>query len=193
LVKIAIHTEAKACAVLIATDTKPTDEATYQLILTQWGSSSQPAENVDRVKRMRDLGTRFCEPFRSAYEWVSDDVYIYPDQFSSWNNSAPWDNRDGKVTLAGDAAHPMTPFRGQGLNNALQDAAAFVKAIKSVASGSISQKEAIDTYDKEVYERGVREIMISMKQGYAIHDLNVFMQSPMAKAGMTKGRDELKN
>jgi 2-polyprenyl-6-methoxyphenol hydroxylase-like FAD-dependent oxidoreductase len=137
---------------------------------------------------MHKVAAQFSEPFKSAFAWVRPDVFIYPDAFSSWKDPAPWNNRDGHVTLAGDSAHPMTPFRGQGLNNALQDAAEFVKAMKSVVAGEKQLKEAVDGYDKEVFERGVREIAISMKQAYATHDLNAFMQSPLAKAGMTKNK-----
>ena len=135
---------------------------------------------------MKNVASEFCEPFRSAFSWVKDDTYIFPDRFASWNSPAPWDNHSGCITLAGDAAHPMTPFRGQGLNNALQDSAAFCNALKSVISQQRSLKEAIDGYDKEVYERGIREIQISLKVGYATHHLDEFMKSAMATAGMKK-------
>jgi 2-polyprenyl-6-methoxyphenol hydroxylase-like FAD-dependent oxidoreductase len=95
-------------------------------------------------------------------------------------------NHQGRITLAGDAAHPMTPFRGQGLNNALQDGAAFCEALKSVVAGQQSLKEAINEYDKEVYERGVKEIDISLKQAYANHHLDVFMNSVLARQGMNR-------
>jgi len=80
----------------------------------------------------------------------------------------------------------MTPFRGQGLNNALQDSAAFCDALKSVISGEKSLKVAVDEYDKEVYERGVREIQISLKQAYATHHLDALIGSIIATRGLEK-------
>lgn len=65
---------------------------------------------LDGKRRAAEEG--WAEPLRSAYDWVGDDVKtVYYGQLSNWDPSLPehkWDNRGGLVTLAGDAAHPMT-------------------------------------------------------------------------------------
>ncbi|KAI3610072.1 fad binding domain-containing protein [Moniliophthora roreri] len=40
------------------------------------------------------------------------------------------DNRDGKVTVVGDAADPMLPHRGQGLDNTIQDVACLFEVFR---------------------------------------------------------------
>jgi 2-polyprenyl-6-methoxyphenol hydroxylase-like FAD-dependent oxidoreductase len=77
----------------------------------------------------------------------------------------------------------MTPHRGQGLNNALQDAGNFVAAMKRLVQGK-PLREEVDSYDEEMLERGTKEMGISLKQTLFIHNWETLMQSPMVKIGM---------
>lgn len=94
------------------------------------------------------------------------------------------------MTLCGDAAHPMTPHRGQGLNNALQDASNFVAALGDVEKGFKSLEDAVEGYDGEVLERGSLEMKVSLKQTLFIHNWETLMQSPMVKMGMHQAKKE---
>lgn len=51
--------------------------------------------------------TELAEPFRSVFSSLPEGTRIWCDRLSQWP-SVQWDNREGRVTLAGDAAHPMT-------------------------------------------------------------------------------------
>lgn len=65
--------------------------------------------SVELVRLLRGMGETFVEPWKSALGWLSDDAVASADVLMSWNNIGPWDNQGGRVTLAGDAAHAMTP------------------------------------------------------------------------------------
>lgn len=49
----------------------------------------------------------FADPFRSAMLSLPKDAVIWCERLSQWPTVA-WDNKQGTVTLAGDAAHSMT-------------------------------------------------------------------------------------
>jgi 2-polyprenyl-6-methoxyphenol hydroxylase-like FAD-dependent oxidoreductase len=54
----------------------------------------------------------------------------------------------GRVTLLGDAAHPMLPFLGQGACCALEDAVALAKGLRGVEDGE-SVEAALRAYEAE--------------------------------------------
>ena len=75
--------------------------------MTSWrrdeGDANAAIGLADVKKRCQD----FAEPFRSANLWVPDGTAVHANRVSFWETVA-WENRDGRVSLAGDAAHPMT-------------------------------------------------------------------------------------
>lgn len=65
-------------------------------------------------------------------------------------------NKQSKVTFVGDSLHPMSPFKGQGANQALVDALSLARAITSsdyVSSGRRPLYEALRIYEGEMLQR----------------------------------------
>ncbi|MCK0129240.1 bifunctional 3-(3-hydroxy-phenyl)propionate/3-hydroxycinnamic acid hydroxylase [Erythrobacter sp. F6033] len=56
--------------------------------------------------------------------------------------------REGRVLLAGDSAHVMPPFAGQGLNSGMRDAANLAWKLAGAVSGVFSDA-ILDTYEQE--------------------------------------------
>jgi 2-polyprenyl-6-methoxyphenol hydroxylase-like FAD-dependent oxidoreductase len=88
----------------------PEDPANWRFqVVTSWlGKQDESLDEAGRLAQVKQKASVLCEPFRSAVAWMPDDTKITYDKMAYWV-PVPWDNRNGRVTLAGDAAHPMTP------------------------------------------------------------------------------------
>lgn len=87
-----------------------------------------------------------------------------PDQCFKWGifdrDPLPvWST--GRVTLLGDAAHPTTPFLGQGAAMALEDGLVLARAV--AASGSVA--EALARYEKARVTRANGVLVASRENG----------------------------
>jgi hypothetical protein len=83
----------------------PDDPATWSFQLQV--TSHKGEDNVLSLENHKKKAETFAEPFRSANLWIPEGTPIIENKISYWI-PIPWDDRNGRITLAGDAAHPMT-------------------------------------------------------------------------------------
>lgn len=88
----------------------------------------------------------------------------------------------GAVTLIGDAAHPMSPFKGQGANQALLDALALARNI-SIACAPLSKwreiglREIVLTeFEEEMLERSSSKVSDSAEAVKVLHSKNILCE-----------------
>ena len=80
-----------------------------------------------------------------------------------------------KVTLIGDAAHPMSPFKGQGANQALLDALTLARGI-SISCKPLSQwrkagvrKSVLTEFELEMLKRSASKVKDSAEAAQFLH------------------------
>ena len=146
---------------------------------------------ASRMKFWKEKAQNFAEPWRSVGKDLPDDLPVIVDRTTVWRPTMDWTQKFGhRVTLAGDAAHPMPPHRGQGLNNALQDAAVLAEELKAVKAGEKSLSETVAAFEKDMKQRTLQEIPISIAQAQMVHSYDTLMNAPFFKHGMNKYREE---
>ncbi len=95
--------------------------------------------------------------------------------------------RHGRVFLAGDAAHQMPPFLGQGLCSGIRDAANLAWKLEAVASGAASDG-LLDTYSTERLPHAADTVAHAVETGRLIDQLSHSSAASALRAGYGGGR-----
>jgi hypothetical protein len=179
----------------------------FHLAMAWLGDPDHTLTYQERLAMIKERAKEMAEPARSAFTWIPDDVLVHRADISYWI-SKPWDNRGGRMTLVGDAAHPMppcklplsspkrnilkfssgkltpnTPDRGQGLNHCICDSSHLLDALNNIRSNTTTLCEAISAYDAEMQPRGAEEVKCSLENGLMLHDWEKVKQSPVFTNG----------
>lgn len=70
------------------------------------GGDDVPPTDFERLAGMKRRASSFAEPFKKAIFSIPDDTAVTEIKLGDWP-CLEWDNHEGRVTLAGDAAHVM--------------------------------------------------------------------------------------
>ncbi|EJP64884.1 monooxygenase-like protein [Beauveria bassiana ARSEF 2860] len=131
-----------------------------------------PASDADRVAVMQRRAAEFHPTLRKVVQKLTpDDAEVAEILLQDWP-CQQWDNRGGRVSLAGDAAHAMTMYRGEAANHGLLDARNLCNALVKVSSGEASLKEALDSYEAEMVERTNPAALLSREACLDAHDFH---------------------
>ena len=83
--------------------------------------------------------------------------------------------KSGSITLIGDAAHPMSPFKGQGANQALLDALTLARSISKGCRPLSQWREAglresvLTAFESEMLERSAIKVQDSAEAAAFLH------------------------
>lgn len=93
--------------------------------MTFWREGTDQLTSAAEIRKAWDENSeKLAEPFRSALLSLPYDALIWCERLSQWPTVA-WDNKQGSVTLAGDAAHPMT-YRKQHTYTIIKNSLVFL-------------------------------------------------------------------
>ena len=141
-----------------------------------------PRDPRDRVAELKRRAEGFAEPLYSMIMDIPNDCTATGLRLADFP-TVPWDNLNGTVTLAGDSAHSMTMFRGEGANHGILDAALLVDQLKRIHSGEISLEDGLKVYEAEMQERGHAAVLKSRQAAFDGHDWNAITDtSPLIGA-----------
>ncbi|HET8828147.1 MAG TPA: FAD-dependent monooxygenase, partial [Pelobium sp.] len=104
--------------------------------------------------------------------------------------------KGGRVTLIGDAAHPMSPFKGQGANQALLDALALARGIFKECRPLSNWREAgirksvLTDFESAMLERSATKVIDSAEAASFLHSAIVLHESDEPRGKVLKRKDK---
>lgn len=154
--------------------TRGTGNERYRVqIIVSWPFASPDDEvkptNGERLKEMKRRADEFHETLRDVVQSIPEDTECLEIVLQDWP-CLEWDNHRGRVTLAGDAAHAMTMYRGEAANHGILDALKLCEVLQSVYQGGQSTEEAILKYEKELRSRTSAAVLLSRQACLDAHD-----------------------
>jgi 2-polyprenyl-6-methoxyphenol hydroxylase-like FAD-dependent oxidoreductase len=147
--------------------------------------------DAQRLAQQKEFAKSFCDPWKSAYEWTPDDHPVWYFGMTDWDPGLEghrWDNHGGLVTMVGDAVHPMTYQRGQGLNHSITDAGKLREILVQLQSEA-NQKELLTKFEEEMIARSGEEVRSSTTNTVMLHNWAKVMESPFFTKGLKKVND----
>ena len=136
----------------------------------RWEFMQLPGENADDLLR-DDRIRALLAPF---VDWA--DVEIERKTVYAFHARVADHWRNARVFLAGDAAHLMPPFAGQGMNGGMKDAVNLSWKLAAVLAGS-APADILDTYETERADHLRAMVKLSRRLGAVIMPTNRAMAS----------------
>ncbi|ETS75270.1 hypothetical protein PFICI_12214 [Pestalotiopsis fici W106-1] len=130
--------------------------------LDHWTKHATRAERLEKALEYgKQLDDTFTEIIKlTPEEGMRTDAFSFRDA-----EILEHEVRGGRVTMLGDAAHPMAPFRGEGGVHAMRDALELAEAIDRCGNdGGETILENIAAYQEHMMRRGVEAVQKSRGQ-----------------------------
>jgi salicylate hydroxylase len=128
------------------------DDASYRH--ESWITECRREEVLERYAGWHESLLRLFAAADTWYKWALYDREPIP----RWTR--------GRVTILGDAAHPMLPYLGQGACQAIEDGVVLATALSAEAADPLA---GLDRYERTRRPRASRVVLTARERGLSNH------------------------
>ncbi|KAI4843294.1 hypothetical protein E4T45_08689 [Aureobasidium sp. EXF-8846] len=165
---------------LLEPSLRETSSCTVQFNISWPKSPNQEevfSDNTSRLVALKLRARGFAPCLRDAIEAITEETPVSEIILADWNT--PHWKRSGRVTLIGDAAHPMVMYRGEAGNFGIWDVYKLSKKLRRVNEGKAVIPNAIRDFEEEMMKQATDAILESRYACRDAHNWPVDQNSPL--------------
>mmetsp|Transcript_21685 Transcript_21685/g.61450 ORF Transcript_21685/g.61450 Transcript_21685/m.61450 type:complete len:623 (-) Transcript_21685:208-2076(-) len=173
-------------------------DATRTMWQLSWPMDQDAATQLSKegVAALKDAALERCGNWAAPVPQLLRATMVeqlsgYPVFDRAQVNKVCFERRDSAgtaVTLLGDAAHPMSPFKGQGANQALLDAVVLARELGRC--GGDGPLPALRRYEAEMFERSASKVLASREAASFLHSDLAIGEGDRTRAAMARPAGE---
>ncbi|KAM7202632.1 hypothetical protein V8F20_004421 [Naviculisporaceae sp. PSN 640] len=148
----------------------PSDKSTWTAFWHKIWKGTAETLPVDRqgkeaLNYLKETTKGLAGPFQALIDNTPEGSPCFIDELKTWiTRSFSRSPLAGRVTLAGDSAHPMLVYRGQGYQHAITDVRKYVDALRGIVFGGEERVAVMAQFDADVVKRGSEAVVQSLKE-----------------------------
>lgn len=153
-------------------------------------ASNSSVLKSEAVKRCMDWPVDLTELLRATEEGLVSGHPVYDRTPLSPLEIRDPSNAHSHITFLGDSLHPMSPFKGQGANQALLDSLLLANALRNsqlVHSSRRPISTALAMYEEEACRRSSIKVLRSRAAASSLHSLAALSFGNMTRASVADG------
>ena len=150
-------------------------------------SKAQHLANPQSKFELKTLVLELCKNWHSPVEEMLQNTNWEKDVMATAvydRDPLPHDKRicSHNITLVGDSLHPMSPFKGQGANQALLDAISLSDQLNRCSAKEITLSKALENYEREALSRSKSKVLDSRNRAVQFHSYEYVEPATDSKA-----------
>jgi 2-polyprenyl-6-methoxyphenol hydroxylase-like FAD-dependent oxidoreductase len=147
-----------------------------------------PNMDIGQFSMMQTIAQDWTEPFRSLVMSINlNEAEITPTDISDWSCPEPSQESssmtvrplDGRVTLAGDAAHTIALYSGESADHAIMDVKHLVSLLRSARHADANQEGSVvqplataaQEYQSAMLQRSIVAVLASRHACMDVHQI----------------------
>lgn len=144
--------------------------------LTMWQLSFSNCADEPSLELAKRIAHRWRKLHNVVNGLLTATLDVWSTRFVDRDRMSVDPNTASRITVLGDACHPMTCFKGQGANQALSDALTLATCLGDATPDNLPKR--LRNFEREMIQRAAPRVEASRQAALFLHSQSVLLEPP---------------